>query len=99
MPSNRRHIADRSAQTRPPIAKPHVPGQGGKPRPQSDMNGRLGVDVAPLSQSPLSMPLKAITTQQTIKHTTSMFNIIIRHRASWHVEAWKNAKCCLAGFL
>ena len=23
----------------------------------------------------------------------------IRHRASWHVDAWKNAKCCLAGFL
>ena len=21
------------------------------------------------------------------------------HRAPWHVEAWKNAKCCLAGFL
>jgi len=21
----------------------------------------------------------------------------IRHRAPWHVEAWKNAKCCPAG--
>eukprot|EP00959_Pyramimonas_sp_CCMP1952_P198313 4148319-Pyramimonas_sp.AAC.1 len=26
-------------------------------------------------------------------------SIVFRHCASRHVEVWKNAKCCLAGFL